>query len=288
MKLLSLGKRLQDGPGQRTDMINDSDVLASQPAKEAAGDAASQGASSTLVYRLLVRPPVALLTAFDDGSLTDGETWRLRSETTIIGRTGGEIVIPHDPDLSGQHARITRTEQDGGYVWSLTDLNSTNGTFVRIRRLILRNGREFMVGGRRFVFSARSNVHSPEQDGAEASPLHTRRQRSREPHEISRLGARLVDTTTTIGHAEYLLEERSYFIGRDAKQCRILYADDPFLNPVHAHVYIDQRGRWIVEDQESLNGLWLRTANAPLDQDTQFLLGGQRFLFRLPEPLSVR
>ncbi|MCA9075804.1 MAG: FHA domain-containing protein [Planctomycetaceae bacterium] len=214
--------------------------------------------------------------------MTNGETWRLRSETTVIGRTAGDIVIPHDPDISGQHARINRREMDGEYVWGLTDLNSTNGTFMRIRRLVLRSGREFMLGGRRFTFSARSSISTRDQHREVNSPLQTRRQRLPNSREVVRLGPRLIDTSAASGHVEHLLTEQSCFIGRDAKRCRIHFAEDPFLDPVHAHIHLDERGRWVVEDHQSLNGLWLRTSHAPLDQDTMFLLGGQRFLFRLP------
>ena len=71
---------------------------------------------------------MAILTAFDDGSMDAGETWRLRRSRTTIGRTNSDIEIAHDPDMSAEHAEIVRREQDGGHQWQLVDLNSTNGT----------------------------------------------------------------------------------------------------------------------------------------------------------------
>ena len=59
-------------------------------------------------YRPLIRPLVPRLTLLDDGDLTGGETIRLREAVTVIGRTEGDIRLPHDPLVSGRHAEIVR------------------------------------------------------------------------------------------------------------------------------------------------------------------------------------
>ncbi len=61
-----------------------------------------------------------------------------------------------------------------------------------------------------------------------------------------------------------------------------MFLDDPFLDAVHASISRDARGRWIIRDLGSVNGLWMRISQAPLDPEAQFLVGGQRFQFRLP------
>jgi pSer/pThr/pTyr-binding forkhead associated (FHA) protein len=52
-------------------------------------------------------------------------------EETILGREVGDIVFSSDPFMSRRHAAITRNNSDGSF--SLLDLGSSNGTFVRIR-----------------------------------------------------------------------------------------------------------------------------------------------------------
>ncbi len=51
-----------------------------------------------------------------------------RSSSLQIGREGGDLNFPGDPYMSGTHCRI---EESGGKI-TLTDLNSRNGTYVRI------------------------------------------------------------------------------------------------------------------------------------------------------------
>ena len=77
------------------------------------------------------------------------QRWRLDAPETIIGRhAGADITLPL-PRLSRRHARITRTETG----FTLTDLGSTNGTFINgnplppdtPHRLI--GGDEIVLGG---------------------------------------------------------------------------------------------------------------------------------------------
>ena len=58
--------------------------------------------------------------------------------------------------------------------------------------------------------------------------------------------------------------------------------DDPFVNPRHARLYRDPKGQWHVENNKSVNGLWLRVGEIPLGANCQFRMGEQRFLFRMP------
>ena len=58
-------------------------------------------------YRPTQRPPLALLIALDDGK-GDGEVVRLRTDRFVIGRTEGDLLIPHDQQISGRHVEITR------------------------------------------------------------------------------------------------------------------------------------------------------------------------------------
>lgn len=55
----------------------------------------------------------------------------LTREETILGREVGDIVFSSDPFMSRRHAAITRNSPDGSF--TLLDLGSSNGTFIRIR-----------------------------------------------------------------------------------------------------------------------------------------------------------
>lgn len=62
------------------------------------------------------------------GNGVDGSTYPLLNETITLGRERGEINFPEDGYVSGLHARLTNR---GGQVF-LSDLGSSNGTFIRV------------------------------------------------------------------------------------------------------------------------------------------------------------
>jgi pSer/pThr/pTyr-binding forkhead associated (FHA) protein len=59
----------------------------------------------------------------------DGSAFPLFGDSVTLGRERGDILFPEDGYVSGQHARV---ELRDGRVF-LADLNSSNGTFVRVR-----------------------------------------------------------------------------------------------------------------------------------------------------------
>lgn len=59
----------------------------------------------------------------------DGSAFPLFGDSVTLGRERGDILFPEDGYVSGQHARVSL--RDGRFF--LEDLNSSNGTFVRIR-----------------------------------------------------------------------------------------------------------------------------------------------------------
>ena len=81
-----------------------------------------------------------------------GETLRFSEAKVRIGRSrDNELVLPESesPTTSGHHAELVRRDRG----WWLTDLESTNGTFVNSVRLVpgkqerLRNGDRLGLGG---------------------------------------------------------------------------------------------------------------------------------------------
>ena len=237
-----------------------------------------------VVFRPHRRPPMALVTMLDDGRREAGEVWRLRGDCHRFGRLEGETIIPHDPDLSGRHAEIIRRWQDGSYQWFLVDLNSTNGTFLRVKKSLLRNRRELLLGGRRYEFRAADVVvpgvqrHSPPATSGTASTqtfrLSARDETTHRP--------RLVELCSDENGGTYGLPDgvESVIIGRDAEKCDIVI-DDPFLGRKEAKLFRDEQGRWEIEAVESLNGIWVRVERVALESPAQFQLGEQRFRFEV-------
>ncbi|MSP60493.1 MAG: FHA domain-containing protein [Myxococcales bacterium] len=69
------------------------------------------------------------------GSGTTRDVWHLVRPELVLGREEGDVTFPDDEYLSRRHAAIRRASQKPGGAWSarLEDLNSSNGTFIRLR-----------------------------------------------------------------------------------------------------------------------------------------------------------
>jgi pSer/pThr/pTyr-binding forkhead associated (FHA) protein len=222
-------------------------------------------------YRPLIRPLVPRLTLLDDGDLTGGETIRLREAVTVIGRTEGDVRLPHDPLVSGRHAEIVREGGMRPHRWVLRDLGSSNGTFVRCARTLLRPESLVMLGGRRFRFQP-----------AAAGPT----------GEVAALGTLAVDvaavraggwpTLVELGPAAAGLELRlaghDLTIGRPGHG-NAVEITDPLLAERHARVLCDPAGRWVLEALPSVNGVWAQVTAVQLAGVCRFQIGEQRFLF---------
>jgi pSer/pThr/pTyr-binding forkhead associated (FHA) protein len=248
-----------------------------------AGHARADVTDETVAYRPVLRPPMAVLQVADDG-LKTAECVRIRAASFVIGRTEGDVVIPHDHQLSGRHAEIVRLEREGRFVWLLRDLNSTNGTFVRVREAALKDGTEFLIARRRFRFAEASpaavgaaEARVPAMDITKTCDwraLHTARNALDRPS--------LVEMLHDGDGRRYPLAHDSYWIGRDAKRSLLALSEDRSVNSLHARVFRDPQGRWRLEDANSLNGVWVRVTEVSLASQGAFLLGEQLFVFVLP------
>jgi pSer/pThr/pTyr-binding forkhead associated (FHA) protein len=236
-------------------------------------------ADDTHAYRPMRRPPLALLCILDDGK-EEGEWLRLRADHVIIGRSEGDITIPHDSMISGRHAELSRRPDQGRYRWHLTDLQSTNGTYVRVGTAVLRHGQELLLGSHRYRFEAApQGMVAPGETGeADVQRKATRGWQSVEP---SNLLPSLVELTAKGEGQRFLLAQGENWVGRDTGHCAVALPSDPLISPRHARIYRDPKGRWHVENMKSLNGTWLRIEQMALDAACQFQLGEQRFLLRV-------
>lgn len=237
-----------------------------------------------VAFRPTIRPRTPMLCIVDDGERDNGEWIRLRQPRTVIGREEGDVRIAQDEGVSSRHAELVRQREGGVDRWYLRDLQSTNGTFVRVQRCRLRDGREFQLGTGRFAF------HEPPMDprtaGDETEELGiaikaTRRLSSLNPASLDQVLPALLDLSNPKLQRAHPIHSLQAVVGRDP-DCEIRIPHDPYLDRKHARIFRDSRARWIIENLDSVNGVWVRVDEIRLDSPMSFQLGEQRFLFRVP------
>lgn len=235
----------------------------------------AQRLGSTLPFRPSNRQPLAILTVLDDGSRDTGETIRIRDSKFTVGREKGDLTLPFDVDLSAHHAELRCQKQKGRFRWFLIDKKSTNGTFVRAVRASLSREVELILGGRRYLFQ----LPTSDNGAAETEALQTQAYRAPTRTMLEQFVPRLVETGVTDGEKRSFSLASETILGGDPV-CQVVIDDDPFLSPRHARIYQDETERWMVEDQKSLNGVWIRVKKFAMDKQTEFQLGQQRFRFQ--------
>jgi pSer/pThr/pTyr-binding forkhead associated (FHA) protein len=87
------------------------------------------------------------------------DVFYIRKAETVLGRESGDIVFTEDPFLSRRHAAIRVEPAHAGPSQArepakrflLTDLGSSNGTFVQLRGEVpLQSGDQFRIGQQLF------------------------------------------------------------------------------------------------------------------------------------------
>jgi hypothetical protein len=220
------------------------------------------------------RPPMAMLCIVDDGK-QDGEWVRLRADRTVIGRTTGTVQIPHDGLMSGQHAEIVRQKTENGYRWVLLDLESTNGSFVRVHATVLRHNNELLIGSGRYRFENAEPVPGePEEAPSQGTKAWT-------TSPLRGLHASLVEVLPGGPGQRFALTQTEYWIGRDPAACVIARPGDLLASPRHARLHRNAKSQWQIESNKAPNGVWFRIEEIPLGKACQIRLGEQKFLFRV-------
>lgn len=121
-------------------------------AEEGFGVASENG---TLLFGTPAAPRYARLSQRTvEGVVRD--VFHLKKAETVIGREQGDIVFTDDPFLSRRHA-VLRVHGAGPGAgprrFTLTDLGSSNGTFLQVREEVrLRHGDHFRIGQQLFRF----------------------------------------------------------------------------------------------------------------------------------------
>jgi hypothetical protein len=200
------------------------------------------------------RPPVPLLIALDDDSDVDGDIRRLRDPEMTIGRRGADWTFSSDLDMSAIHAKIIRgVDANGNATWRLIDLGSSNGSFVRLFNITLSTLDVLMIGG--LLMQWECEVAAEPQ-------------------------LRIFDKTEG-GRIVRLNGQHEVTLGSDAASAQIVLEHNT-IDPIHAVLTL-KGNAWQLNDQSSRNGIWQRSTDAVLTDNYRFLLGEQRFMFRLPK-----
>jgi len=229
-------------------------------------------------FRPTIRPPVCILTIFDDGK-SEGEVVRIRSNRFVIGRTEGDLLLPHDEQISSRHVEITRQLIAGQQRWVVTDLQSTNGLFLRVSRTVLSDKSEFLVGKGRYRYEEPGGRAPQTVDHLDSSPV--------PPGTVG-----FVDSAPGIVHPaltelvargagnRILLVKPEYWIGADTS-CAICRSEDPFTSPKHVHLFRDSKGAWNAQNNKTLNGVWFRIPQMTVEDGCLLQIGEQRFRLKV-------
>ena len=234
-------------------------------------------------YRPTVRPAAAILIMCDDGENT-GEVFRLRSDRFIIGRTEGDLQLPDDEQISSRHVALTRQVISGATRWVVTDLQSRNGLFVRVGKAPLPHLAEVLIGSGRYRLDLMQQAAAETAAFADVNmrPAATRGFDNKLP-----VGSEMLTEVLAGGSgARYVLNRDLYWIGADS-DCEVCRSHDPFVSGKHACLVRSPKGTWIIQNNNTINGIWLRMPQIVLEQGKkcEFQIGEQRFRLRYGVPL---
>lgn len=228
-------------------------------------------------FRPALRSPTPILTICDDG-LEAGEAVRIRKKEFVIGRTEGDLTIPHDGQMSSRHAAVKQTMVKDAVRWALVDLGSKNGTFVRVSHAVLEDGMELVVGCTRLRFENKSAVQAAKAKPAAAEQTTQLWQ----PPPSGNNAPAIVEVTSDGTARRLLLNRQEVWLGKDAAHCQMVLSADPFVSARHARIRCDDGGRWVIENNKSVNGVWLKVDQIVFKDSCRFMLGEQTFLIQVP------
>jgi pSer/pThr/pTyr-binding forkhead associated (FHA) protein len=235
-------------------------------------------------FQPLRRPPAAVLCILDDGCSETGELIRIRADQFVIGRSQGDVQISNDDRISSPHAELSQRFDNGKYHWHLKDLDSRNGTFVKISSAALKSEDELLIGHRvyRFNTSAHQKEESNELNGDSNEDFtRTRGVQDFSPEYFKTPSGELIEVRSQDDGQCFELSADENWVGSNSANCTHVIDDDPAVSMRHAKFFRNQFGVWHVEDADTLNGLWMRIQEKRVDIDTEFQLGQQRFLLKV-------
>ena len=229
-------------------------------------------------FRPTVRPSICMVTVLDDGK-TDGEVIRIRGSRFVIGRSEGDFLIPHDEQISSKHIEISRQVIGGVQRWVVTDLQSTNGLFLRVSRSVLADRAEFLVGKGRFRFEHAGTQSAETADYVGSTPVPGGTVGFDDSAPTSLHPALVELVPGGIGN-RILLTRPEYWIGADAS-CAICRPHDPFTEPKHVRLFRDANSVWTAQNNKSLNGMWFKVPQMTVEDGCLLQIGEQRMRLKV-------
>jgi len=234
------------------------------------------------VFRPIRRPSMAVVRIIDDGDEVTGEEFRVRGDRLVIGRTEGDVVIPHDNAISSRHLELRRQLTDGQYRWLVNDLGTTNGTFARVDEVVLRHNQELIFGSSHYRFDAApQGVRRAAAPGGSGRKVTLAWQPNPHPNDDD-LQPALVELASHQDGARRVLPSDDVVIGSDPTLCGLVLTDDGLIGPREAQLHKDRRGRWMLKTLNSANGVWARVHRIEVVASGQFQIGEQRITIRIP------
>ncbi len=199
----------------------------------------------------------------------EGQAFPFTGSSITIGRQHGEIVFADDMFMSPQHARVERS----GELFTLVDLGSSNGVYLRIRgNASVYPGDLFMVGHQVLRLE---NVTDPV---AEQPPAPDGTRLFGTPLKPAWGKLSLIGRGGVTGDAYYLRGAKVIF-GRE--QGDILFPRDPFVSREHAQLRLELHGAQMsvfLEDLGSANGTYIRIRGSSEIRSTDTFRAGDQIL----------
>jgi hypothetical protein len=217
------------------------------------------------------------ITILDDGSSTTGEVVRLRKDSFTFGRTDGDITFPPDGLMSSRHCRIYLKQiSERQWAWTLEDLKSRHGVFLRCPEIFLTPGMEILVGGTKLRIHGERTIITGVKQNLHFIPYIADESELTKNPSIELCSFSLDHQTTHID-----LPKKSVGLGRCSHPC---FHGDTFLEPTHIEITRCAPTEWNLIDKKTLNGTFLRIQSTLLHSKTEFQIGEQRILFEPSDP----
>jgi pSer/pThr/pTyr-binding forkhead associated (FHA) protein len=234
--------------------------------------AAIKGKADASKAPAIEKKTFALVEVLPDRSL--GKRFPLAEETMVVGREKGNITFPQDSLLSREHSVFSTL---GGALY-VEDLDSANGTFVRIRgQHDLRDDDIILLGRQMFRFHLLVKDKEPAEEKKKGKGKKKGKKKEKEKAKDEE-GEPILAELVRMGKGgeeqeRYALKRGENVMGRT--QGDYTFPDDRYLSRIHARFKVHE-GRSVLEDMKSTNGSYARIRERHLlDQDDTVLVGSQ-------------
>jgi hypothetical protein len=153
---------------------------------------------------------------------------------------------------------------------------------MRVRKIELREGTEFLIGRSRYRFCAptsefNTSLTSMSQKLEKGNLLEQTLDKNLTGFNSNFPSIEVADYSLGAGEEatnKVFLIDDTYWLGREVS-CAFRSVNDIFLAPKHARIF-KASNRWFVETLPVPNGMWLRTSRMVVENSASFQIGEQR------------